>query len=109
MLRRPHVLLEPGVQRQVVGEAAKERHRDMGVGVDEAGDHQAPCGVDDSRATVGRSNLRARAERNDRIAVNRQRAVRQNGAALIHGDDDAAEHKDIGRDAIGTGFVRVTH
>ena len=109
MFRRPHVLLEPGVQRQVVGEAAEEGHRDVGVGVDETGYHQAPCGVDDSRSTVGGSDLRAGAERNDRIAVNRQRAVRQNGAALVHGDDDAAEHENVGRDAIGTGVIGVTH
>jgi hypothetical protein len=79
------------------------------VSVDETRYHQAPCGVDDTRSTVGAGDLRAGAERKNRVAAERQCAVGQNGAALIHGDDDAAEHKNVGRDAIGTGVIWVTH
>ena len=60
-------------------------------------------------ATVGRGDLGAGAERKNRVAAKRQRAVGQNGAALVHGDDDAAEHEDVGRGAIGTGVIGVTH
>ena len=81
----------------------------MSVGVDEARYYQAPCGVDDTRSTVGRGDLRAGAERKNRVAAKRHRAVGQNGAALIHGDDDAAEHENVGHGAIGTGIIGVAH
>jgi hypothetical protein len=41
----PDVLLEPRVQRFVVGVAPQERHRDVGVGVHEAGDDEAAARV----------------------------------------------------------------
>ena len=109
MLRRPHVLLEPGVQRQVVGESAEEGHRNVSMGIDETGYHQAPCGLDNSRSTVGGGNLCAGAKGDDRVAAKRQRSVGQNGAALVHGDNNAAEHENVGHGAIGTGVVWVTH
>jgi len=77
----------------------------VSVGVDKTGYHQAPCSVDDTRSAVGRGDLLAGAERKNRVATTRQRSFGQNGAALVHGDDYAAEHEDVGRGAIGTGVV----
>ena len=48
----------------------------MSVGVDETEYHQAPCSVDDTRSAVGRGDLRAGAERKNRVAAKRQRAAR---------------------------------
>jgi hypothetical protein len=79
------------------------------VGIDETGDHQTACGVDDGRRMVSRGNLRARPESSDRVAANRQRSIRQDGAMLVHGDDDAPEHEDIGRGAIGSRVIGSTH
>src|SRR5262249_61971696 len=58
-LSRPHVTLEPDVQRQVVGEATKQGHRDVGVAVDEPGDHQVARGVDDGGGDVRARDLLA--------------------------------------------------
>jgi len=77
----------------------------VSVGVDKTGYHQAPCSVDDTRSAVGRGDLRAGAKRKNRVAAKRQRAVGQNGAALVHGDNNAAKHENVGRGAIGTGVV----
>ena len=109
MLRWPHVL-----SSQVCSGKSSARPRKSVIGIwvwasMRPGITRHPVASTDRRATVGRSNLRARAERNDRVAVNRQCALLQNATAFIHGDDDAAEHEDIGRNAIGTGVIGVAH
>ena len=40
------MVVEPVHQQQIVGEAAKEDHRHVGVGVDEAGQYDAAAGID---------------------------------------------------------------
>ncbi len=47
------MLLEPDHQRQVVGEAAKEGHRGVGMSVDEAGDERHARSVDHLVAVAG--------------------------------------------------------
>src|SRR5262249_12319605 len=45
-LDRPDLLLQPSHKRQVAAVAAEERHRRMGVAIDERGQHRRPRGVD---------------------------------------------------------------
>ena len=46
-LGRKDVFLEPLLQGQIIGQAAKEGHGQMGVGVDQAGQNQPATGIDD--------------------------------------------------------------
>ena len=70
LLDRPDVLGQPLHQRQVVGEAAKQGHRRVGVAVDEAGDQRHPGAVDDLVAGLAaRPRGRRRRSRRRRSAA----------------------------------------
>lgn len=109
MFRRPHVLLEPSVERQIVGDAAEKSHRNVSVSVDETGDHQASGGVDDGGGTVSRRDLRSRADDGDRIVLNRDCPIRQDRPGRVHGNDDAAEYQNVGSGLLRTGIIGLAH
>ena len=52
-LRGKDVFPQPGLERQVVGQAAEERHRQVGVGVDQPRHEDAAAGVDHVRGAGG--------------------------------------------------------
>ena len=93
------------MQRQVVGEAAEERHRDVRVAVDEPGDDEIAARVDDRRRRVRTGDRVARSDRDDRSVAHGDAAVGQDPPSGIHGHDDAAEHEQVD----GDGRRRVAH
>jgi hypothetical protein len=101
-LRRPHVALEPGVERKVVGETAKQRHRDVGMAVDQPRDDEIAGGVDRLRRAVRRGDVRPRANCHERAVANRECAVRKDRPPRIHGDHNAAEHEHVYGDRVPT-------
>jgi hypothetical protein len=93
--RRPDVALEPGMQRQVVGEAAEERHRHVRVAVDQPGNHEVAAGIDDTGCDVRARDLLARADRDDLAAADGEGTSGQHRPPRVHRHHDAAEHEQI--------------
>ncbi|MNY06563.1 hypothetical protein D3C86_1393250 [compost metagenome] len=93
-LGRPDVLLQPGHQRQVVGQAAEQAHRRVAVGVDQAGGQQharqlaALAGGDGQR-------LLARGEQGDAPVADAQRMPAQDHAGRLHRDNPFGEQEQI--------------
>ena len=71
---RPDVLLEPDLQRNVVGDAAKEAHRGVGVRVDEARQQHVPRQARRARALRIRSRGHRRWRQRRRCARRRRSA-----------------------------------
>ena len=44
---RKNILIEPLLQRQIVGQSAEQRHGQMGMRVNQSGHDDAPLGIDD--------------------------------------------------------------
>ena len=85
---RENVVVEPLLERQIIGQPAEQGHGQMGVQVDEAGHHDAAAGID---------RLAGRWERLTRLGLPHlpDPAVRDGHCAAlvdvkgrIHGDDD---------------------
>ena len=89
-LGRPDVLLQPAHQRQVVGDAAQQRHRVVRVRVDQAGDQRV---LVDATTRFARREARARVgdrqQRDDAIAVDRDGVVFEHHAVRLDRDDPA--------------------
>ena len=81
------VFVEPVVQRDIVMQSAKQGHRDVGVAVDEAREHQRVFRVDVCAAFVFRFDFGARTDGNDRVAVTDDRAIIVDVPLRIHRDD----------------------
>ncbi len=95
LLRRPDMVLEPLVERQVVGDAPEQRHGGMGMGVDEAGDEHLPGEARFIVCAIARARLGVRQQRQD--------------APLMHGDAVIGEYLTAGlhRDHPGGAQKRV--
>ena len=57
LLDRPHPVTKPGSERQVVCVAAQQRHRGMGMGVDQARNHHVTGALDDHARLVTAARL----------------------------------------------------
>src|SRR5690606_16592004 len=86
-LDRPDVLLQPGLEREVIGDAAHQRHRVVGVGIDEAR-HQHAVGT---RHHLGRGEARACLgawqQRDDRAVAHGHGMVLEHHAVRLNRDD----------------------
>lgn len=52
-LHRPDALVEPDIDRHILGDAAEEAHGGVGVGVDQPGDGEHPAGLDQLAGEAG--------------------------------------------------------
>ena len=95
-LARPDLLLEPGLQRHVVGHAPQQRHRSVRVRVDEPGD-QHVVGQRHMRAcTVIAIGVGCAQNGDDAAAVDDQRVVGQH-ARRLDGHDPARIDAQVNR------------
>jgi hypothetical protein len=91
---------EPVHQLAVVGDAAEERHRDVRVGVHEAGHYGHAVRTDRRLGFVFRVDFGGGADRDDGAVVDGNGAVLDVGAG--HGENGAARDQDVdGRGASG--------
>src|SRR5437870_12044182 len=73
-------------------QAAKKRHRHMGVAIDESGENQLAARIDRLRASVLSFDFGSRANSDDRVASDDNGAVIVNGSRAGHRDDrDASD------------------
>ena len=84
--RRPDVVLEPAHERDVVGDAAHERHRRVAMQVHQAGDQRVALEHDDFARLESRARLRARQERHDAAGVDRDGVIGKRAARLHRND-----------------------
>ena len=84
-LDRPDPLFQPGHQRQVAAAAAKQRHRRVGVAVDQGRDQEGAVGVDRLVAGRGRD---LRPDRRDPPVL----AAHADGLAVEHGAGHRQRH-----------------
>ncbi len=90
-----HQVAQPHIQAQVVVQAAHEGHGDVGVSVDKAGHDDGVGAVDGlGRLIVARHGV-GRADGDDGVAANGDRAVFIHVKALVHGHDGSAVKQDI--------------
>ena len=68
-------------------QAAKQRHRHVGMTVDESGDDHLAVGVDGFRRAVFRFDLVTWADRNDGVTFDGDRPVVISRAGSVHGED----------------------
>jgi hypothetical protein len=85
---REDVLVEPGHQRQVVGQTPKQGHGGVGVAVDQAGHDDAAVGIDRLFCSH-RSDFGCRTDRRNHLPADRHRPIVNDMAMGIHGQDDA--------------------
>ena len=86
---------EEAVEIEVVGEPAEHRHREVGVGVDEARQDEPAGGVDDDarRRRIGVGGP----DRRDDVAVDDDVAAWMHGACGVHRHDRRVGDDEIGR------------
>src|SRR3546814_188324 len=94
-LDRPDVLLQPDLQRQVVGDAAQQRHRVVGVAVDEAGHQRAVRAADGLRRIEPRPRFRARQDGDDGAVADGDGVVLEDHAVWFDRDDEAGFDEDV--------------
>ncbi|MNN00076.1 hypothetical protein D3C81_1126590 [compost metagenome] len=103
-LGRPDVFLQPGHQRQVVGEAAEQAHRRVAVGVDQPGGEQH-AGQFAALAGGHGQRLLARGEQGDAAVADAQRVVAQHHPGRFHRDYPFGEQEQV-QGGGGAGHVR---
>ena len=101
-------VLEPIIEILIVGEAAEQGHRHMGMTVDQARDHGPAGRVDPFAGAMGRFHFSPRAHGHDATAIDGDCPVGEHTAVAIHGHHDAARHQQIHRAGwgLGGGFGR---
>src|SRR5690606_4167725 len=77
---------EPLLKVKVIRYAAKQRHRDVGVRIDQAGDDGTAAGIDSIFAAVFRRDLCPSSDGDDLAAAHRNGAVLDHAAVRIHRD-----------------------
>ncbi len=91
---RPDVVLQPGHQRQVVGETAEQTHRRMAVGVDQTGGEQHARQFADFRGAMAHGLL-ARRDQGYLAVADAQRVVAQHHPGGLHGDDPGRQQEEV--------------
>ncbi len=104
-LGRPDVLVQPGHQRQVVGDAAQQGHRRMAVGVDQAGGEQAVRQFAHLAGGMAQG-LGARGDQYDVPVANAQAMLAQHHASRLHGHQPGRQEQKVER-GLGHGSVSV--
>src|SRR5207249_11261476 len=77
-------------------QAAKKRHRHMGVAIDESGENQLAARIDRLRASVLSFDFGSRANSDDRVASDDNGAVSVDGSRAVHRDDGASGRGPVG-------------
>ena len=80
---RPDALPQPRKQRQVIGQSPEQRLAQMDVGLDEAGQHERPGGIDRRGRPCA---LRHAAHRRDAVTVDEQIAL-DDVEGIVHRDN----------------------
>ena len=97
-LGREDVLPQPALERQVVRQAAEERHGQVGVGVDQPGHEDAAAGVDDLRGPRGGGHA---AQRRDGRTPHPEPARGDDLAGRVAGEDEGVLDEGVVHRAIG--------
>ncbi len=84
---RPDVVIQPIHQRQIVGQAAQQRHGGVGVGVDETGDQRMFAALDDLVGLVAGAGLTLRKDVENPAILYGNAVVFEHDAVGLHGDD----------------------
>ena len=91
-LDRHHVAHQPDVEPKIVGETAQQRHRHVGVRVDQAGHHDAAAAVDPFGRLV---RERIRPDRDDRVTRHGDGARLIPGELGVHGQHSGVFKDDV--------------
>ena len=97
-LDRPDVFLQPDLQRQIVGDAAQQRHRIVRMGVDQPGDQHGLRPRHGLGRREARTRLGRRQHRDDRAAAH------GDGVILAHHAVRFDRHQEAGFDQQVAGF-----
>jgi len=105
-LDRPDPLVQPALERQVVGDAAQQAHRGVAMQIDQAGDQQVVGALDQGGARMAGDRLGARQHCFDPLAPDHDRMVVQDRGLRRHRRDPAGGDQDGvgGGDGHGQGF-----
>jgi hypothetical protein len=87
--------LKPFVEREVVGQSAKQAHRGVRVTVNQARHHKRAMCIDRLRGLESALDLRARAHGDNRVAANGYRAVFNHSPLRVHGHDSSTGNQQI--------------
>ncbi len=84
------VFSQPVIERDVVMQSTKKRHRHVGMPIDKTWHHKLAPGVDGLRASVFGFDLAAWTDRHDRVTFNGYRAIVIDSSGTVHGQHEAA-------------------
>ena len=93
---RENIFVEPVVESDVIVQAAKQGHGDVGVAVDESGQDELAFGVDGLRSGVPGFEFATGADSHDRVTLYGHGAIVEDRAAAVHSDDGAAGDQQVG-------------
>ena len=91
-----NIFIEPFIEREIVGDAAKEAHSGVSVGIDQAGHDDAAVGVDYFGGVVARFDFGGFSDGDDRIGADCDGTVFDYPALGAHGDDCAVRDEEVG-------------
>ncbi len=92
---RPDVISQPLHQRQIVGKAAEQTHRRVGVGVDEAGDQRVFGQIKFDVGVITPPRLGAGDDRMDAAVFDGEAMVFVNGVVGFHRNDPAGVYQRV--------------
>src|SRR4029077_13593708 len=90
-----NVLVEPLVEREIVGDTAEEAHSGVSVAIDQARHDDGGVRVDYLWRLVLRLDLDRFSNRRDGIAANCNGTVIDDATLRVHGDDGAVDDKKV--------------
>ena len=91
-------VLQPIIEILIVGQAAEQGHRQMGMAIDQAGDHRAAAGIDALDGPEGRLDLLPLADRHDLPRRDRHGPIGNHTPLFIH-----RHHQATGDNRVGVG------
>ena len=99
--------VQPVLHLHVVGDAAEQRHGGVGVGVDQARHQDGVRAVEVLAGLKLLLDVGALADANDALAANGDRAVVDQVALRVHGDDVAGGVDGVGRLGVSEGRIQA--
>ncbi len=98
---RPDMVLQPFHQRQIIGDAAQQRHRIVGMRVDQARQQRRVGPGDRPGRSETRARLGNRQDRENHAALHRDRMVFQHHAVRHHRNDETGFDEEIAGFGLG--------
>ena len=95
-LDRHHITHQPYIQPQVVGQAAQQRHGDVRVRVNQAGNNRTVVAIDNFSSRVIAQDFIGRANGDNRLTLDGKRAVVDQRVRIVHGHQRAMRQNRIG-------------